>query len=63
MNIEGYSLLQNSEFDIQYSTCPLMPHADKDCIHRELIIAIIKQHKPSVNCVALTPLFYSTIAW
>jgi hypothetical protein len=47
MNIEGYSLLQNSEFDIQYSTCPLMPHADKDCIHRELIIAIIKQHKPS----------------
>jgi hypothetical protein len=29
MNIEGYSLLQNSEFDIQYSTCPLMPISDK----------------------------------
>jgi hypothetical protein len=47
MNVEGYSLLLHSEFDIQYSTCPPMPHADKGCIHRKLIIIIIKQHKPN----------------
>ena len=29
MNIEVYSLLRNSEFVIQYSTCPLMPISDK----------------------------------